>query len=458
MGDQDMSKEGLKPEHIKFIAADSSVLLILLILLFRHFSIIGLVSFIIGGVLLFLGTLLDKNKALYGVSCKLSYIVFITGMILMLLWLPSLLKNNNIIVLPPEFSTPALLFSIGFFVLSVIAGMQKNYIARRVFKYLGLASLFTGASLFMNLPITCIISFCMIIMLFGMCDIFSCKFMIKRKNEFNHEANPDRAYWMAVLICLSLGFAFVYSGTYVGKFIGDLKKVLTTLNVLTGGLKIPVFALLMITLSVVFIMVDKNSEYANYSDTYLSTSLFGFSIVLFVFSKDYSWYSFALLIISVIICFCIGMSTISNEVFRINPQKIHIKQMLKNDGIAIGISAFVVFGIVFIKAGFLVSFVTLIILIPLVYAACKGFKGLWVADALRWQSGLVAITLFSISLSIVSKSISSSLLYIIPSFIIISLITWALSVRKGEWDNTGMTIPKILNCILLAVISIVAAV
>ena len=447
----------MSPKQIKFLATNCSVLLIMLILLFRHFSIIGLISFIIGGLLLFLGTYLDYQKAEIGVACKLSYILFISSLILLGLWLPSILKNNQKVT-PPTFTVPALIVSLSFFALGLIASNQKNFISRRIFKYMGQIALMIGVSLFLNFPLPFIFSFVIVIIVFCICDIFSCKFKMTRIQDFNHETNPDRSYWMSLCICLVLGFYFLYSGTYVYKYIGTISDILKTLSTLTNGLKIPLFALLMIVLTAVFMMVDRTNEIENYSDSYLSISLFGFSIALWIFSSMPSWYNFAVYSIAIAVSVSFGMSTISNETHRINPEKINLKKMLRYDGISLTISAIAIFGMIFIDSGFLVSFITLAVLVIFVICVHKTIKGLWVADAIRWQSILVAISAFAISMAIVKNNISVSWPYILAAFLTFSLFNWAISIRKGEWDNTGMTASKVSNCLLLAVISIVAAV
>ena len=447
----------LSPKQIKFLASNCSVLLIMLILLFRHFTIIGLISFIIGGLLLFLGTFLDNQKAEIGVACKLSYILFITSLILLGLWLPSILDNNHRVD-PPIFSVPALIVSLSFFVLGLIASNQKNYIARRIIKYMGQIALMVGVSLFLNFPLPFIFSFAFIIIVFCICDIFSCRYRITRTQDFKPETNPDRAYWMSLCICLVLGFFYLYSRAYVYEFIGTIPNILKTLSTLTNGLKIPLFALLMIALTAIFMMVDRTNEIENYSDSYLSISLFGFSITLWAFSSMPSWYNFAVSIIAIAVCVGFGMSTISNDTHRINPEKINLKKMFKYEGISLAIFAIAIFGMVFINSGFLVSFITLAVLVVFVICIHKTIKGLWVADAIRWQSILVAISVFAISMAIVKKSISVTWPYILAAFLAFSIFNWAISIRKGEWDNTGMTASKVSNCILLAIISIVAAV
>ena len=62
-------------KNIKFISTNICVMILLLIVLISHYTLVGLISYLVGSLLLFLGTLLDDKKANDGVACKLSYIL-----------------------------------------------------------------------------------------------------------------------------------------------------------------------------------------------------------------------------------------------------------------------------------------------------------------------------------------------------------------------------------------------
>ena len=78
----------MNEKTIKFVSTNICIMIILLVVLISHYSLIGLISFFVGSILLFFGTLLDDKKANNGVTSKLAYIVFITVITLFGMWLP----------------------------------------------------------------------------------------------------------------------------------------------------------------------------------------------------------------------------------------------------------------------------------------------------------------------------------------------------------------------------------
>ena len=94
IGNKLMEVASVTDKMIKFVSTNLCVVILMLVVLISHYSLVGLISFFVGSILLFLGTLLDDKKANFGVTSKLSYIVFIATLTLFGMWLPFVLKNK----------------------------------------------------------------------------------------------------------------------------------------------------------------------------------------------------------------------------------------------------------------------------------------------------------------------------------------------------------------------------
>ena len=70
---------------------------------------------------------------------------------------------------------------------------------------------------------------------------------------------------------------------------------------------------------------------------------------------------------------------------------------------------------------------------------------------------LIAIAAFTISIAFVNKNVNDTLTFIILSFVISSILMWALGIRDGVWDNR-FTVSKVIDCVLMGVISLLAVI
>lgn len=446
---------------IKFISVDCAVTLLLLFTLIGHFSVCGFISFLIGSSLLFLGTLFDKKKAELGVSNKVSYIAFITIFSLMGMWLPRLIENiNKSFTLQPKFSFWVLL---GTAMFPVLAGISSNYsmnfALRRILKYFALISAAFAIFMFYSLKLTGLAVVACVIIFFCVSDIYTCKTGIYRIQDFSI-VKPDAAYWMAVGISIALIVFSIMSNTYFYSFISNTESIIKLLSELLVGINVPMFAMIMIVLTALFMYSDNISKTSNAADSYLSISLGGFCIVLRTFVSFCSIETFIILLISVAVYLIFGFSVVSSHSTENVTNPVYKLILLNNYApiiISITVTLVTAVSILFVYAGYLVPFITLIFGLILILVSKKSFIGFWIASTMRWQMILVAITLFSISLSIVKQTTSVSIGFVIIAFVISSIVMWTNGIRDGVWDNK-FTVSKIIDCVLMGAISIIAVI
>lgn len=446
---------------IKFVSVDCAVTLLLLFTLIGHYTICGLISFLIGSALLFLGTLFDKKKAELGVSIKVSYIAFITILSLMGMWLPRLIENiNKSFTLQPKFSFWVLL---GIILFPILAGISSNnsmnFALRRILKYLALISAAFAIFMFFSLKLIGLALVGCVIIFFCICDIYTCKTGIYKTQDYSL-IKSDAAYWMAVGISIALIVFSIMSNTYFYSFISNAESIIKLLSGLLVGINVPLFAMIMIALTALFMYSDNISKTSNAADSYLSISLGGFCIVLRTFVSFCSIETLVLLLIAVAVYLVFGFSIVSSHSTENVTNPVY-KLILLNNYAPIIISMVVTLvtavSILFVYAGYLISFITLILGLILIFVSKKGFIGFWIASTMRWQMILVAIALFSISISIVKHTTSTSIGFVIFAFVISSLVMWANGIRDGVWDNKYI-VSKVLDCVLMGTISIFAVI
>ena len=295
-------------KNIKFISTNLSVMILLLIILISHYSLIGLIAYFVGSLLLFLGTLLDDGKSTNGVACKLSYILFITTLTLFGMWLPFITKTK------PRFETQGSVNIIGliitialafiFFIMSS-ADKFKHYVARRCLKYAGQSMLFLAAFYFWNMPFNTYSIIVITVVLALLNDLYVTKYNKYSNNEFK-DLNNDKSFWMAFLINLCTVAMNLFYRDYLQNCISKASLTKAIENV-TSSFKIPLLIILMVTLSFIFIYLqEKSNSYRDLSDGYLTLSLAGFALLFMVYENNKSIESFIILCVAILVYLVFG--------------------------------------------------------------------------------------------------------------------------------------------------------
>ncbi|MCD8028135.1 MAG: hypothetical protein LUF02_05650 [Erysipelotrichaceae bacterium] len=264
----------MNKKYIKFTSANICAMILLLFALFSHYTLIGLVSFLVGSVILFLGTLLDKNKAELGVSNKFSFMTFISVLTIFGMWIPEIMDNK---ILNSYHSTPnifgIIISGILFLIFASVSTAEcfKHYVLKRCFKSSGLASLFYCALCFFSISIISYPIILLTVIIFLFADIYSCKYNLYNTSNFS-DTKPDKAYWMAFLIGVFLIIGNIISPVYFSS-ISQSNELHKIFGVLLSGYNVPIFVMLMIVLTGIFMYADNISKTNDAADSFLSLSL-----------------------------------------------------------------------------------------------------------------------------------------------------------------------------------------
>jgi len=455
-------------KYIKFISANLCMTVLLIITLFKYYTTFGSVALFVGSGLLFLGTLLDKKKAIFGIADKLAYIVFISLLTEVVIWYAYMNEHSRSYSRDPEFNFWIIVFSAGMVVLSSVSSGRANYITKRVFKYAGLLSGTLACYFLFRLDFINYLIIPAVILFFFFYDVYECKAARYRAND-NVVLPPDRAYWMA----LGLSVAFIIANIFYGvrpvifdyyfssmdqNYYGNnvFLAIASMVSQVLTPVTVPIFTLMMVALSGLFAYADKLLNRVDYADSYLALSAGGCCLILTTYANFWSWLTFLFVVLSFIMFIVFGFSIVSRRSDKNNPVfKVLNAGKFAPFVIPVAITTFTNLSIVFVYEGYIASWLTLICGLALVLIAKKIFTGYWIAGAMRWQMILVAILLFCGSISVVEGTLSSKAVYLLLAFSVSSVVLWIHSIRDGVWGNKYL-ITKIINSVLFGVISLFA--
>lgn len=449
-------------KNIKFISTNICVMILLLIVLISHYTLVGLISYLVGSLLLFLGTLLDDKKANDGVACKFSFILFITTLILFGMWIPFITKTK------PHFESQGNVNIIGiiislalafiFFIMSSVDKF-KHYVVRRCLKYAGQAMLFLAVFYFWNMPLNtyCIIAFTVIIALIN--DLYATKYAKYNNNDFK-DTNNDKSFWMAFLINLCIVAMNLFYRGYLQNCVSR-DSLTKTIERVTSGFNVPLFIILMLALSSVFIYLQsKSSNYRDLSDAYFTLSLAGFVLLFRVYESNRSVESFVVLCAAVFVYFVFGFSIPSAGVGSIKNPVYYIIRSRKLsamvDIVSVCITLLSLIGIIFAKKGYIVPIVFWVCAAVIITASFVRLKDSWIKINIHWQITLFSILAFLISVSVVNKSINQVLPFLIMFFVVETIAVWTLGVRQDVKKYRYSEVAQGITCAVSLGIGLIA--
>lgn len=457
-----MEVDSVTEKMIKFVSTNLCVVILMLVVLISHYSLVGLIAFFVGSILLFLGTLLDKQKANCGVTSKLSYIIFITTLTLFGMWLPFVLKNKPHFESIGHANVLGIIISLGLaFMFFIMAGTQKfnNYIVRRCLKYAGQILLILGFYYFWDLPIVTFRYTVVTVIVFFLTDLFSTKYKKYNTNEFK-DTNNDKAFWMALSINLCYIVLNLFYRPYFLKFV--TKEAITQrLEGITSGFYVPLFIVLMVVLTVIHVVLYERAIDFNYSmiaDAFFTLSLGGFVLLFRIYESNRSIESFIILSVSTLLYLVFLYSIPStNSGSRKNP--VYYLLRLNGDAhifISLLITVLSIPGLIFAKKGYIIPiafFVASAIIIALVFIKCQGS---WVKKNIRWQITLICILAFVISISAVNSTINHSLIFLVSLFCVSSLGIWSIGIREDIVKYNYQEIIQCITCVASCGIGVIA--
>ena len=448
--------------NIKFISMNLSVMTLLLIVLVSHYTLIGLISYLVGSALLFLGTILDDKKANNGVACKLSYVTFMTTLILFGMWLPFILETKPHLKSQGNVNVVGLLISLGLaFLFFIMASASKfnHYVVRRCLKYAGQAMLFLAVFYFWNLPLNTYFIIVISVVLALLMDLYATKYSKYNNNEFK-DKNDDRAFWMAFFINLCIVALNLFYKGYLQNCVK--KESLTkTIETITSGFNVPLFLILMIAISFVFIYLQKNERnYRELSDAYLSISLAGFALLFRVYESNKSIESFIVLCVAVLLYFVFGFSIPSAGVGSTkNPVYYLIRNRKLNatvDIVSVAITLLSLIGILYAKKGYIIPLIVFICVTSIIIVSFLKFKDSWIKINIHWQIVLLSLLSFLISVSVINKTFNFTLSFLILLFCIATIAVWTLGIRQDVKKYKYSEIAQGITCAAVFGIGLIA--
>ena len=469
----------------KFIVADLSVMLLLLYILINNYSMIGVISYLVGSSFLFAGTLADKDKSDFGLSNKLSFYVFIITSTLFGVWFPFIQKNKNAIKSLSQDNIAGVVIGLALFVvLSLTASSDAmNPYVKRTIKYIGLYGLCLGAYSLVNPKLTHCITLGVVVIFFGLCDIYSYKTKADDP-DYKSLIKPDASYWMALGINSFLIFVEAFSRGYLDKVSFYLNfKINETLSIeeinteimnasplvrvdeFLSGINIFILIMVMVILAAICFYLDKTYISSECNDVYFILSVIGGIILFKTFLVNRDLITSIIFIISIIALYYIGLLLRSSRKAKLNNSHNVIRELL-DKGIfvpllfPVGITLFFSYSIYYLHKGFMVAWITLILLSILVIVIRKNLKNSWVKDSIYWQIIMVSIFVFNIVLSFVQKNTTEVLSLLVYLLVISSLVNWTVGIKKiASFKVARFTLlTKIITCFVLLVISMVAVV
>lgn len=451
-------------KNIKFISMNLSVMILLLIVLLSHYTLIGLISFMSGSILLFLGTLLDNKKANNGIACKFSYIVFISTLVLFGIWLPFATKTKPHFESQGNLNIIGLFVSLGLAVVSMVMASSfnfKHYVVIRCLKYFGQAMLFLTAYYFWNMPLNTYFIIVISVSVALLTDLYSTKYDKYNSNGFK-DNNDDKAFWMAFSINLCIVALNLFYSDYLQKCL-EKASLTKTIESITSGFNVPIFIILMVVISFVNIYLQgKEKTYKALSDAYLTLSLAGFVLLFRVYESNRSIESFLVLCMAVLLYFIFGFSIPSAAIGSTqNPVYFIIKNRKLSemiDIVSIIITAISLFGIIFAKKGYIIPIVFLVCAISIIILSFIKFKDSWIKINVRWQIVIFCILSFLISVSIVNRNMDKAITFLIMLFLIASISVWTLGVRQDVRNYKYSEIEQCITCIASFGIGLIAVV
>lgn len=448
-------------KYVKFIPADLCVVILLLLTLMQHFTVVGLVAFLVGSLFLFLGTLLDKKKAEMGISAKLGFILFMTTLTLFGIWSPFVFRISPRFRVGETFYVGMVLsvgLSIAFFIMSGNKTFQ-HYVVRRCLKYAGQAMLFGAVFSLFGLPIVTYIPVLITVIIALLTDLFATKCFIFRSSGYT-DKNDDAAFWMAMLINACFAAMDLFFGTYLADCLTKT-AIVKTFEGITSGFYVPLFIIMMVVLAAISLYVqEKEKSFVAMSDGFLTLSLGGFALLFRVFESNFAPQSFILLCAAVLIYFIFGYSIPSAGAGNNSNPVYFLLRYRSFGGMAAVISVTTTLpalvGIIYAKNGYLTSILFAVCGAAIIVAAFVKCRNGWIQNNIRWQVALVCVTGFAVSVAVLNSTLNRSAALLIGAFAVCSLAVWTLGMRQDEKRSAAQSIAQGFVCVAMCAISMAA--
>ena len=460
----------MKSYRFKLLAADVVVSVLLICDLIVDFSLIKSACVGLGALLLFTGTLCDHNKAVFGISAKLPYIVFV----FILTKIGMLIAEEQTFSLSflskPSFGFAGILAVIlAVVILVIILFMPVQYwMCKMIFNYCAVFLLFIGVSSFFEIYEFASYFYGAICIVFFACSCFFKKMTILRLGS-DDNTYRDRSIVLTIFMCAVVFALFVlkHNSFYTA---GELIKcIFEPLGNPTLKIISPVKIGAMLLLGICCFITDylpltgkklklepQSAEKALFSDTYVVLSACG------IYATIYVWYgrTYSYLYVCAAILLMLLLSFYSLRI-RGTDNAVRSKMI---------ITLIINLAIYIIPTGYAVLqnvrevtyYGTVIILISCITVAITvlNFESLKLSrNVLFWTIGLFVPAICA-AYVLYLKQAFSTMLMIVALYIVFVVSIWSLGIgRECSSSRKANMIMRLIEfvcfCILMTLITII---
>lgn len=449
----------MKSNHIiKFLTANLSAMLLLLFVLISNYSLVGLIIYLVGSGLLFLGTFADSKNVRYGVANKIGYYFFIAVLVTIGIQIPRMLPRFGFFGHgdPPVWMI--VLGIAGFIAFVIVSGNVKGYVLKTAFSYV--ASLFGFFVLFsvFSLPFQVFPLIAVVNVLYALFQIYATKNIIYNGTEGATKRTAH--FFMAIAINLGIT-AMILFFKPVSVPLLRFENFPKLIGSITDGIYLPLFAVVMVINAALCMFAERKSNVNSSADAYLAISMAGAAVSARVLTVNMSLPGAIIFALSLFAYFIVSISLISYSPSSDNSNPIYW-MLGKGRFAAIVYSAVItgltVVSVLFLQRGNIVSYLILVCGAVLSLTVKRICGGLAIAEAIRWQVILATVFAFTLSISIFNQTIGKTCFILSAVFAVFSIVMWGLGLRDGVNAPKKYRAYKLIGCVLAAVISVIAVI
>lgn len=445
----------------KILSADITTGIFLLFVLLRNYSTIGLIFYLASLLFLFLVTLIPSGERHYLFSNKINYYLFGISISLFGTWLPFILKYKYVKYFDPKhnITQSIVLLVISIFCISVSSTFDKTkLIPKTILKYISMILFFASVYSFCDLRFEPFYLFVLVAVVFCVTEIYTSLYQVYECNTFYSNLNKNHSGLIAFFICGFFCFAEIYSMEILWYYAGTYEYLTALINDVFSGAAFWIFIVLMIVLTVLCVIFDENTKYF---DSYFALSFLGFMIAFKMFASNCNVNSLIVLISTAILFLIFGFSMF-HKVIR---NKKHSLDFLITKNytpliISVIITIISIFSIKLVSEGYIYSWIILFAFVTVTLIIKSNLHGNWIKNNIFWQSIIITIFVFTVSISATKGTLPKTLLLNIISLLVFSIFLWTFSIRDNVLieKNKNYNIIKIIDCSLCGLICVISAI
>ena len=295
----------MKSYSFKLLAADAVVSVLLICDLVVDFSLIKSACAGLGALLLFTGTLCDHNKAVFGISAKLPYIVFVFILTKTGMWIAEEQTVSLSFLSNPSFGFAGIFAVIlAAVILVVIQFMPVQYwMCKMIFDYFAVFLFFMGVSSFFEIYEFVSCFYGAICIGFFACSCFF-RIMTNLRLGSDDSSYRDKSIVLAIFMCAVVFALFVLKHNCfytASELIENIFKPLDN-PALKNISFVKISAMLLLAICCFFTdylplagkklkLEPQSAEIALYSDTYVVLSVCGiYTAICEFYGRTYSYF------------------------------------------------------------------------------------------------------------------------------------------------------------------------